>query len=51
MDLALITNENKSHYFYIKGFDRLKCSIRQNIKIKNTFVLDIVYNVLVVTAF
>ena len=49
MDLLLINNENKSHYVYIEDFNSL-CSIRQNIKLKNTFT-DIVYNVLVVKGF
>ena len=26
MDLLLITDENKSHYVYIKGFNRFMCS-------------------------
>ena len=26
MDLLLITNENKSHYFHIKDFNRFRCN-------------------------
>ena len=36
MDLLLITDENKSHYVYIKVLIEL-CAIRQKTKIKNTF--------------
>ena len=48
MHLLLITDENMSHYVYImsKILTDL-CAIRQNVKLKNTFV-DIAYNVLVV---
>ena len=31
VDLLLITDENKSHYVYIKDFNRL-CAIRQKAK-------------------
>ena len=30
MDLLLITNENKSHYVYIKDFNRFLCNKRKN---------------------
>ena len=43
-DLLLITDENKSHYVYIKILTDL-CVIRQEIRIKNTFA-DTVYSVL-----
>ena len=33
MDLMLISDENKSHYVYIKDF----CAINQKIRIKNIF--------------
>ena len=49
MDLLLISDENKSHYVYIKNLTDL-CAIKQSVKIKNTFV-DIVYNVLVAKRF
>ena len=49
MDLLLLNDENKPHYVYNKDFNRF-ISIRQNIKIKNTFI-DTVYNVLVVKGF
>ena len=42
MDLLLVTNENKSHYIYIKDFDRFMFH-----KTKNTFT-RVVYSVLVV---
>ena len=42
----LITDENKSHYFYLKDFNRFMCNKTKNNN-KNTFA-DIVYNVLVV---
>ena len=45
MDLLLISNENKSHYVYIKDFNRFMCN--KNKKIKNTFEI-VVYNVLAV---
>ena len=34
MNLLLTTNENKSHYIYIKDFNRFMCN-----KIKNTFAI------------
>ena len=36
MDLLLITNENKSHYVYIKDFDRFMCN-KTKCKNKNHF--------------
>ena len=49
MDLLLTSEENKSHYVYIKNFERLMFNKTKN-KNKNTFV-DIVYNVLAVNVF
>ena len=46
MDLLLLIDNDKSHYVYIKDFDRLM-SHKQKIKIKNGFVRA-VYSVLVV---
>ena len=46
MDLLLINDENKSHYVYIKDFDRFMFHKKKN-KIKNTFA-KIVYSALVV---
>ena len=46
MDLLLISDENKSHYVYIKDI----CAIKQNIKVKNFFA-NVVYSVLVVKKF
>ena len=48
MDLLLVSNENKSHYLYIKDFNRFMCN--KKTKIKNIFVY-VVYNVLVVKKF
>ena len=48
INLLVITDENKSHYVYVKDVNR--SVIRQKIRIKNTFA-DIVYNVLVVKEF
>ena len=48
-DLLLITNENKSHYVYIKYFNRFMCNKTKN-KNKRHFA-NIVYNVLVVKEF
>ena len=31
MDLLLIADENKSHYMYIKDFNRFMCNITKNI--------------------
>ena len=49
MDLLVITDENKSHYVYIKYFNKNMCN-KTKCKSKNTFA-DIVYNVLVVKKF
>ena len=49
MDLLLITFENKSHYVYIKDFDKFICN-KTKIRIKNTFE-SIVYSRLVVKRF
>ena len=49
MDLLVITDENKSHYVYIKYFNKNTCN-KTKCKSKNTFA-DIVYNVLVVKKF
>ena len=46
IDLLMITNKNKSHYVYIKDFDRFMCN-KKKIRIKNTFA-SIVYSDLVV---
>ena len=46
MDLLLISNGFKSHYVYIKDFDRFMFSKTKN-KNKSIFV-SVVYNVLVV---
>ena len=51
MDLLLISNENKSHYVYIKDFNKKKKIIMiKKIKIKDIFV-NVVYSVLVVKKF
>ena len=50
MDLLLTTDINKSHYAYIKDFNKFICAIRQGVRIKSNFV-DIVYNVSVVKEF
>ena len=47
MDLLLISDKFKSHYVYIKNFDRF---MYNKTRVKNTFV-RIVYNVLVVKTF
>ena len=49
MDLLMITDENKSHYVYIKDFNRFICN-KTNNKNKKHFA-SIVYNVLVVKKF
>ena len=49
MDLLLITDENKSHYVYIKDFNRFTCNKTKN-KNKNIFA-NVVYSVLVVKKF
>ena len=47
MDLLLISDENKSHYVYIKDFNRFMCK-----KTKNKNILaNVVYIVLVVKKF
>ena len=46
MDFLLKTDENKSHYVYIKDFKRFMYNKTKPI-IKNTFA-NIVYNILVV---
>ena len=45
VDLLLMSDENKSHYVFIKDFDI--CAITQKIEIKNIFI-NVVCNVLVV---
>ena len=45
LNLLLITEKDKSHYVFIKDFNRLMF-YKQNIKIKNTFVCH-VYKILV----
>ena len=47
MDLLLISNEIKSHYVYIKDFNRFICSKKK--KINKT--ANVVYNVLLVKKF
>ena len=49
IDLMLLIDDDKSHYVYIKDFDRL-CFTKQKIKIKNGFV-EVAYNALVVKMF
>ena len=49
MDLLLIPNENKSHYVYIKDFNRFVCNKTKN-ENKNIFI-NVVYNVLVAKKF
>ena len=49
MDLLLISDENKSHYVYIKDFNRFMF-IKQKIKIKNIFA-NVVYRILLVKTF
>ena len=49
MDLLLISNEYKSHYVYIKDFDRIMFYKTKN-KTKNIFV-NVVYSALVVKNF
>ena len=46
IDLLLLADENKSHYVYIKNFDRL-CFSKRRIKPENSFE-KVVYSVLVV---
>ena len=49
MDLLLISDENKSHYVYIKNFNKFMCNKTKN-KIKNTFA-NVVYSALLVKKF
>ena len=49
MDLLIITDENKSHYVYIKNFNKFMYN-KTKIRIKNTFG-SIDYNFLVVKMF
>ena len=49
IDLLLISDKFKSHYMYIKHFDRFMFN-KTNTRVKNTFV-RIVYSVLVVKMF
>ena len=44
--LLLIADENKSHYFYIKGFIGFMCN-KAKIRIKNTFSDIIFYTTIV----
>ena len=46
MDLLLLIDDDKSHYVYIKDFDRL-CFTKQKLKTKNGLA-EVVYSVLVV---
>ena len=48
MDLLLITDENKSHYVYIKDFHRF---MSNKARYKNNTFANIVYNILVVKEF
>ena len=47
MDLLFLNDDDKSHYVYIKDFDRFMFHKKQKIKTKNDFV-KVVYSVLVV---
>ena len=49
MDLLLISDKNKSHYVYIKDFNRFMCNKPKNNN-KKTFA-NVAYNVLVVKRF
>ena len=40
MDLLLISDENKSHYVYIKDFNRFMCNQTKN---KNNFFLKMLF--------
>ena len=46
MDLLLLIDDDKSHYVYIKDFDRL-CFTKQKLKTKNGLA-EVVYSVLVI---
>ena len=50
MDLLLIIDEKKSHYVYIKDFDRFMFYKTKKNKTKNTFA-KVVYSVLVVKVY
>ena len=43
----MITDENKSHYIYIKDFNRFMCNKTKN-KNKKHFYKSIVYSILIV---
>ena len=47
MDLLLLIDDDKSHYVYIKDFDRFMFHKTKQKKIKNGFV-EVIYSVLVV---
>ena len=47
MDLLFLNDDDKSHYVYIKDFDRFMFHKKQKIKTKNDFV-KVVYSILVV---
>ena len=49
MDLLLITHEDKSHYVYIKDFDRFMSNKTKNKN--NKYFANVIYNVLVVKKF
>ena len=48
MDLLLLIDNDKSHYMYIKDFNRFMFRTKQKMKIKNGFV-KVVYIVLLAT--
>ena len=48
MDLLLISDESKSHYVYVKDFDRFMCN---KTKTKKNIFANVVYSVLVVKKF
>ena len=48
MDILLISNKNKSHYVYIKDFNRF---INNKTKNKKNIFANVVYNVLVAKKF
>ena len=47
MNLLLLIDDDKSHYVYIKDFNRFLFFTKQKIKTKNGFV-EVVYSVFVV---
>ena len=49
MELLLISNENKSHYVYIKDFTRFMCNKTKNKN--NFFFANVAYSVLAVNKF